>query len=493
MTNGHDGMLFIAGTWRAGAGAAFASHAPHDLSPVWQGAAANVADVDAAYAAARAAFPGWAAAEVSQREAVLRAYADALRADAEAMAASIAREVGKPLWEARAEVTAMIGKVELSIQAWHARSGHSEQGTAFGRHALRHKPHGVLAVFGPYNFPGHLPNGHIVPALMAGNTVVFKPSEHAPAVAQRMLQAWITAGLPDGVLNLVQGERETGEAVAAHAELDGLYFTGSAHTGALLHRQFAGDTRRILALEMGGNNPLVVQPVEDMDAAAWTIVESAFITSGQRCTCARRLFVPQGRWGERLLDRLCTFIERLRIGAWNAEPAPFMGPVVSSRAADQMLAAQQHLLRLGGTTILPLRRLDASPAFLTPGVIDMGDAADAPDEEFFGPLLQVYRHASLDDALRGANRTRFGLAAGLISDFDADYARFLLHSRAGIVNFNRPTTGASSALPFGGIGASGNHRASAWYAADYCAYPVASAEAPRVRMPEVLPPGVMSA
>lgn len=490
MTDAQHGALFIGGAWRAGSGRTFTRHAPHDLSPVWQGAAASPTDVDAAFSAARAAFPAWAATGVSQREAVLRAYADALRADAQGLAETIAHEVGKPLWEARGEVTAMIGKIELSIQAWHARTGHSEQATAFGRHALRHKPHGVVAVFGPYNFPGHLPNGHIVPALMAGNTVVFKPSEQSPAVAQRMLQAWIAAGLPAGALNLVHGERETGEAVAAHAELDGLYFTGSARTGALLHRQFAGDTRRILALEMGGNNPLVVQTVEDMDAAVLAILESAFITSGQRCTCARRLFVPQGHWGDRLLARLAQVIGELRIGAWQDEPAPFMGPVVSPRAADQLLAAQQHLLRLGGAAILPLRRLDASPAFLSPGLIDMSEAAEAPDEEFFGPLLQVYRHATLGDALRGANQTRFGLSAGLISDREEDYAQFLLHSRAGIVNFNRPTTGASSALPFGGIGASGNHRASAWYAADYCAYPVASAEAARIARPETLPPGV---
>jgi len=484
------GQLFIRGAWREGRGAAFESLAPHDQHRFWHGRAADAADIDDAFAAARTAFPGWADLDVADREAVVLRFAHALEQNAEALARCIAEEVGKPLWEARTEVSAMIGKVGISIRAYHERTGMREQPTDFGRHVLRHRPHGVVAVFGPYNFPGHLPNGHIVPALLAGNAVLFKPSEQTPGVAELTVQLWQRAGIPDGVLALLQGERATGETVAAHAQLDGLYFTGSYRTGALLQRQFAADTARILALEMGGNGPLVLRPVADTDAAALDVVQSAFITSGQRCTCARRLFVPKGGWGDAFLRRLTEIVAAIAIDRWDAEPQPYMGPVISARAADGLRSAQDRLLAAGAAALVPMRVLGAGPAFLSPGIIDVSPLADPPDEEFFGPLLQLYRYDELDAAIASANRTRYGLAAGFIGDDEAEYERFRRRIRAGIVNWNRPTTGASAAYPFGGIGASGNHRPSAYYAADYCAYPVASSEAPHPQRAGNLPPGL---
>ncbi|MFA5939181.1 MAG: succinylglutamate-semialdehyde dehydrogenase [Sinimarinibacterium sp.] len=484
------GQLYIDGRWRQGRGDRFDRLAPHDLHRIWQGRAADAQDVDDAFRAGRGAFADWAERDVAEREAIALAFAAELKRNAETLARCIAEEVGKPLWEARTEIAAMVGKVEISIRAYHERTGMQEQPSDFGRHVLRHRPHGVVAVFGPYNFPGHLPNGHIVPALLAGNAVLFKPSEQTPATAELSVRLWESAGLPPGVLNLLQGARATGEAIAAHAELDGLYFTGSWCTGSLLHRQFAADTRRILALEMGGNNPLIVRPVADRDAAVLDVIQSAFITSGQRCTCARRLFVPADAWGDAFLQRVVDVAAALRVERWDAEPAPYMGPVVGPAAAQMMLTAQERLLANGARTLLPLRRLDAGAAFLTPGVLDVSEAHDVPDDEYFGPLLQVYRYRDFDAAIDGANRTRYGLAAGLIGDDEAEYERFWRRIRAGIVNWNRPTTGASSGYPFGGIGASGNHRPSAYYAADYCAWPMASAEAPHSRLPAALPPGV---
>jgi succinylglutamic semialdehyde dehydrogenase len=370
------------------------------------------------------------------------------------------------------------------------RGDEHEQTTDFGRHVLRHRPHGVVAVFGPYNFPGHLPNGHIVPAMLAGNCVLFKPSELTPATAEATVRLWTDSGLPPGVLQLLQGERATGELLAAHPQLDGLFFTGSQRTGSLLHRQFAGDSGRILALELGGNNPLIVRQVDNPDAAVLDTVQSAFITTGQRCTCARRLFVPRGAWGDGFLGRLAAVAGALRIGRWDAEPAPYMGPLISVRAADQLLAAQQQMVDAGAGALLPMRRLDLGPAFVSPGIVDVSALAGVADEEHFGPLLQLIRYDTLDEAIAGANRTRYGLSAGFIGQDAGEYERFRRRIRAGIVNWNRPTTGASGVYPFGGIGASGNHRPSAYYAADYCAYPVASSEAALPQRPGALPPGV---
>lgn len=432
---------------------------------IWRGPVGGVA---AAVACARAAAPDWARLPPAQRIAIVRAFKAAVEAQADEFARLIARETGKPLWETRTEVASVAAKVEISITAQAERAG-EKAGEAGGvRQMLRHKPHGVLAVLGPYNFPAHLPNGHIVPALLAGNVVVFKPSEQTPAVADFMSALWAKAGLPAGVLNLVHGGGDVGRDLAG-AAIDGLLFTGSAHVGAALARQFADTPHRILALEMGGNNPLVAWDIDDIDAAAATVVQSAFLSAGQRCTNARRLILRD----ERLLEAVLALADRLIVGGPFDDPQPFMGPVISNAAADGLERGWTQLQAAGGRVLRPLVRARADRPFLSPAVIDMTGCAPH-DDELFGPVLQIIRVAHWDAAMAAANATRFGLAAGLIGGDAALFDRFWAESRAGIVNWNRPTNGASSAAPFGGIGASGNHRPSAYYAADYCAFPVAT-------------------
>ena len=482
--------LYIAGAWQNGQGEAFESLNPVTQKVLWAGNGANAEQVDAAVKAARQAFPEWATRTFEQRLSVLEAFAASLKTHADELARCIGEETGKPLWESATEVTGMINKVAISVQSYRERTGEKSGPLGDATAVLRHKPHGVVAVFGPYNFPGHLPNGHIVPALLAGNSVVFKPSELTPKVAELTVKCWIEAGLPAGVLNLLQGARETGIALAANTGIDGLFFTGSSRTGNALHQQFAGRPDKILALEMGGNNPLVVDQVADLDAAVYTIIQSAFISAGQRCTCARRLLVPQGAWGDSLLTRLVEVSQSIEVGAFDQQPAPFMGSVISLGAARALMDAQEVLLGLGAVALLEMHQPDSNAALLTPGIIDVTEVSERSDEELFGPLLQVIRYADFDAAIAEANNTAFGLAAGLLSDSEARYQQFWLESRAGIVNWNKQLTGAASSAPFGGIGASGNHRASAYYAADYCAYPVASLETPTLALPAALTPGV---
>lgn len=481
---------YIAGQWLAGRGEPLQSLDPVSQAVVWQGRGADAAQVDAAVTAARQAFLAWAAQSLDSRIAVLERFAVYLKDRAQQLAQAIGEETGKPLWEAVTEVNSMVGKVAISIQSYRERTGEKSGPLGDATAVLRHKPHGVVAVFGPYNFPGHLPNGHIVPALLAGNCVLFKPSELTPKVAELTVQCWIEAGLPAGVLSLLQGGRETGIALAGHPGIDGLFFTGSSRTGNLLHAQFAGRPDKILALEMGGNNPLIVDQVADVDAAVYTIIQSAFISAGQRCTCARRLLVPQGAWGDALLARLVQVAGQLRVGRFDEQPAPFMGAVISLQAAAQLMQAQQQLLAAGATALLAMTQPQAGAALLTPGILDVTAVHERPDEEFFGPLLQVIRYDHFESAIAEANATVYGLAAGLLSDSRARFEQFWLHSRAGIVNWNKQLTGAASTAPFGGIGASGNHRASAYYAADYCAYPVAGLESESLVLPATLTPGV---
>lgn len=481
---------YLNGQWIAGEGPALTTADPSTGLQTWSGHAATASEVDAACKSARAAFDGWARKPLDQRLLVCNRFRDLLKEHREELAQLISIEVGKPLWEARTEVTTMANKVDISAQAYLARTGESLTKVADGDAVLRHRPHGVFGVFGPYNFPGHLPNGHIVPALIAGNTIVFKPSEYAPRTAIKTVELWAKAGLPDGVLNLVNGARDTGVALAAHPALDGILFTGSYQTGALLHRQFAGQPGKMLALEMGGNNPLVAWHVGNLDAAVHHAIFSAFVSAGQRCTCARRLIVEDSAQGQAFLDRLVEVTGNLLVGKYDQTPAPFMGPVVSAQVAEKLLKAQDDLLARGGKALLAMRHLEKGTGFVSPGIIDVTQAKDVPDEEWFGPLLQVIRVADFDSAVRVANATEYGLAAGLLSEDETLWQQFLIHARAGIVNWNRPTTGAASTGPFGGIGKSGNHRPSAYYAADYCAYPVASIENRMLEMPKQLSPGI---
>lgn len=483
--------LWIDGQWHAGEGALMKSHNPATGEMLWEGLSASANDVDWAVKAARKAFQSWGYRPFEERVAIVQAFADQLRTHKDDLALAIMQETGKALWDAEGEAGAMAAKIDISLKAYQERTGSHEAVNGAMRTRLTHRPHGVMAVFGPYNFPGHLPNGHIVPALLAGNTVVFKPSEQTPMVAQKVMQLWQVAGLPDGVINLVQGARETGIALSSHHDIDGLLFTGSVPTGRAIAKNLAERPEVITALELGGNNPLIIWGAGDLDAAALITIQSAFVTTGQRCTCARRLIVPEGDAGDKIIDRLVSMMGRIKVDHPDAAEQPFMGSLISAQVVDHVLAAQDKLLADGAKALVKATRLsNLGDAFITPGLIDV-TGVNVADEEIFGPILQVYRVPTFEAAIERANDTRFGLAAGILTDDQALQHNFYQHIRAGIVNWNQPLTGASSAAPFGGIGASGNHRASAYYAADYCAWPMASMEqaADQLVMP-ALPKGI---
>ena len=481
---------FIDGRWIEGAGPRYQSIDPASGQTVWEGPAAVQSEIDQAIDAARRAQPAWSQLPVARRIHSLQHFAESLKSGRAELAEAISRETGKPRWESLGEVDSMINKVPVSIDAFNERRRPVEHEMAGALAATRFKPYGVVAVLGPFNFPGHLPNGHIVPALLAGNTVVFKPSELTPLVAQKTAELWESAELPSGAFNLLQGGRETGAYLAGHPGLDGLFFTGSAAVGRALSRLLADHPDKILALEMGGNNPLIVHEASDLDAAAYLTIQSAYITAGQRCTCARRLIVPQGSAGDAFLERLKSATAAVRAGAWTDEPEPFMGPVISAAAAEHLLAAQDELRNRGGKSMLEMRRLAGSPALLSPGLIDVSESPDRPDTEIFGPLLQVIRVPDFTAAIAEANHTIYGLSAGLLSDSRDLYEQFFNGIRAGVVNWNRQITGASGSLPFSGTGLSGNNRPSGYYAADYCSYPIASLEQPKLALPPQLTPGI---
>lgn len=482
--------LYVNGKWEKGTGKELISYNPATDAIVWQGNAASPSQVEGAIESGKNACNAWFELAFDERFAYLSRYTEILELSKYSLAEVFSQETGKPLWDSLSEVEAMIGKFSLSVEAFASRCAARTKEQLKGRSFTRHKPHGLLAVFGPYNFPGHLPNGHIVPALLAGNTVILKPSELTPLSGEKIIDCFHQAEFPQGVVQLVQGDKEVGEALYSNPGIDGVLFTGSSATGQLLSRYFGNYPEKMLALEMGGNNPLVIDEIDDLQTAAYLTIQSAFISSGQRCTCARRLIVVNKKETSSFLSILKEMTESIVIGPYTDVPEPFMGPLISPSHAKAVLNAEKKLLDLGATSLLKMKQIKPESTYVTPGIIDVSAIKELPDEEIFGPLLQVIRVESFEEAIRVANQTKFGLVAGLFSHNHEHYRKFYNQIKTGLINWNVQLTGASSAAPFGGIKASGNLRPSGYYSVDYCSYPVASLEKGGIELPSILSPGI---
>jgi succinylglutamic semialdehyde dehydrogenase len=485
------GQLWIDGQWQEGLDRSWTSQNPFRLELLWNGRWANGEQIELAIQAANRAASAWARASLQDRIDVAKRFAQVLESQRKPLQLLITRETGKPLWESDTEISTSIQKVQNSIDALLQRRWSTTEGTGDSISVIRYRPLGTMLVLGPFNLPLHLPGAHIVPALLAGNTVVFKPSEQTPAVGEFLVRCWQAAGIPQGVLNLIQGAGDVAQAAVASPSVHGVLFTGSYRAGRAIHQATAGSPEKLLALEMGGNNAMVIDHTRSIDGAVYQVILSSFITSGQRCTCARRLIITREGNGRDVMCRLIEVLDRIRVGDPEGLPAPFMGSLVSKVAADQCLQGQEHWLSRFATPIRPMVAHPQHPTVLHPGIIQ-AVAEELPDGELFGPLLVLQEAEDLEEAVFLANSTRYGLAASLISDQVESFQYFVHHVNAGIVNWNRQSTGASGKLPFGGVGWSGNFRPSGFYAADYCSYPVASLESHHVQVPTTLNPGLES-
>lgn len=481
----------VGSEWLSVPGQAIVSRNPARPDEVVFAAGSEPAHLDLAIAAARAALPVWARWSRERRFAVLQRYKSIVSARAQQIADLICDETGKAMWDSKGEVAALTNKVDITLDASPSGAISRVTGTEFAMTPTKvgkswFRPHGVMAVLGPFNFPAHLPNGHIVPALTLGNTVVLKPSDKAPATGQLLIELFKEAldaeGAPPGVVNLVQGGSDVAAALARHDGIDGILFTGSWPVGRRILEANLDRPGRIIALEMGGNNAAVVMPDADLRQALVECVRSGFVTTGQRCTCTRRLIVHKAV-ADRFIPAFCKAASNLIVGDPRALHPVFTGPIISAQARESVFEFQQSIQRAGAEVLVPSTPID-SPTnghYLTPGIarVNRFTLSDGPgrdagcDVEVFGPLVRIAVVDSLDDAIEQANATRYGLAAAIFTKDQAAAERFLFEARAGCVNVNAGTAGASSKLPFGGLGLSGNHRPAGSFSVDYCAYPVA--------------------
>jgi alpha-ketoglutaric semialdehyde dehydrogenase len=420
----------------------------------------TAADVDAAVARATVAQRAWARVSVPARADLIAAAGQVIARDKAALTALVSREAGKVLVEAGGDVQEAVDMATFVAGQGRAAWGEtvpSELGDKLCW--TTRQPVGVVGLITPWNFPVAIPSWKVFPALLAGNAVVIKPSEHAPACCEAFVAACVEAGLPADLLQVVHGFAEPGAALAVHPGVQAVSFTGSVPTGRKVAAAAMETGPRLLSLELGGKNAMVVRPDADLDLAVDGAVFGAFGTSGQRCTSTSRLIVHPDVAGE-LVDRIVKRTADLRLGD-PQEPGVDVGPVITETAAGrigEMVAAavaEGATVATGGAAVT-IDGCDGG-AFYAPTVLT-GVQRDhrIAREEVFGPVLAVLEVAELEDALDVVNSVEYGLSAAVYSRDINAALRAVAGIDTGIVYVNAPTIGAEIPLPFGGTKHTGN-------------------------------------
>lgn len=452
----------------------------------------SFSEIDRAVQCARDAFRKWRDLPQTERNEYLVRYQTALKKREAVFAETISRETGKPLWESKAEFAVILNKIDITIKDSLPLIAGTEipnvmpdtLGTS------RYKPHGVMVVIGPFNFPGHLPNGHIVPALATGNTVIFKPSEKTPLTGQLLAEAAHEAGFPPGVFNLIQGERELSRRLCVHEGVAGVLFTGSYEVGTRIKQDTLQQHWKILALEMGGKNPAIVWEDADFEFVCYDLLTAAFLTAGQRCTSTSRVLIHEAL-ADRFVERVHKAAKAFKIG--HPFENAFMGPLIDNQSVDRFQKFQPIAAREGYEIIMRGKSLDhpSNGHYVTPSIAYMkGGTAEQTRKsvfqqtELFAPMLAIQTVDSIEGAIELANATQYGLAAAVYSKSKMIFDECNRDLEFGIVNWNRSTVGSSSKLPFGGTKKSGNHRSTALTSVFYCTYPVATHEVTSPKIPE---------
>jgi succinylglutamic semialdehyde dehydrogenase len=412
-----------------------------------------------------------------------------LAARAEELALAIVREVGKPLWEARSEVSAALAKIDVTLADGLALVQPREMAGRAQHYDFR--PVGVAAVLAPFNFPLHLTHGHVVPLLATGNSVVVKPSELTPYVGQLYAECVHSAGFALGVFNMVQGEGAQGALLAAHPDVDAVMLTGSVAVGQSIKRATLEQPHKLLALELGGRNPVIVCSDADLDKAVHDTLWGAFVTAGQRCSGTAVALVERPIF-ERFRAGVLAAVKRIQVGDPRSEGV-FMGPMISEAARSRYVGALERA-ELDGVERLwsgPAHPLARRGAYIQPSVhyVESPRGLAYETEELFGPNLALECVEDVEHAVARANASPYGLSVSVFSQDAGMFERLRTRLRYGCVNLNTPTCGASARLPFGGTRSSGNQRPAALFSTLYSTYPVATLEGPATLLGQAFSPG----
>ncbi len=464
---------YVGGSWAdADSGETFDDVNPARTSDViGHFPASGSEDVDAAVRAARGAFASWSNTPAPQRGDVLRRIGDLLTQRKDDIAFEMTREMGKPFTETRGDVQEAIDTAYYAASETRRLFGHtvpSELPSKFNMSVRR--PIGVVGVITAWNFPVAVPTWKIFPALAAGNTVVFKPSEDAPHSGMLLVHVLIDAGVPDGVVNLVQGKGNVGAALVSHAGVNVVTFTGSTETGSRIG-EVCGRMHKRFSMEMGGKNPQIVMDDADLDLAVEGVLWGAFGTTGQRCTATSRLILHETIHDD-VVERVVERASNLRLGYGNDEDVD-VGPLIHEAALQKVMRYVEIGRDEGAKLVLGGSRasgegLDEGYFFEPTVFTDVKPDMRIAQEEIFGPVLSVFKVASYDEAVAVANDTRYGLSSSIYTQ-DVNRAFRAIHDiEAGITYVNGPTIGAEAHMPFGGVKETGNgHREGGWEVFDF--------------------------
>ncbi len=456
--------------------------------------------LDLACVSAKKAYPVWSSFSQEKRNYYLKNLARIYREKAEEIAILISRETGKPLWESLLEAKALWQKIDITLKeslplVKDTLLSPLRVGTK-GKIVYRSK--GAFLVLGPFNFPVHLPNGHIIPALATGNTVVFKPSEKTPASGEKLAECFHLAGFPKGVFNVVQGGADIAEALVVHESLAGVLFTGSYAVGKKIQEVLLDQPQKTLALEMGGKNSALVWKDADLENAVYEVLKGAYFTCGQRCSATSRLILHE-EIKEKFLKEFIRLSQKMKIGHWRDNV--FMGPLIDAKAIYRFEKSyneakkEKAFIHLKGEKINHLNGYYVSPTIVEPEKYN--PSSFYQNEELFLPFLSVYCVSSEEEALelinqsglepvksggfldkRGEknqplNQNTYGLCLSLFSQEEKFMKKIITHARVGVFHWNLSTCSASSNLPFGGLGKSGNDHPAGLFAVYSCMTPVA--------------------
>ena len=464
---------YIGGRWTdAQSGETFESRNPARQSDlVGHFPLSGAADVDAAVQAAKEAFETWRLVPAPKRGEILKRVGDLLTERKSEIAFEMTREMGKPHFETKGDVQEAIDTAYYAMTMGRQLFGHtvpSEMNNKFNMTVRR--PIGVCGLITAWNFPVAVPTWKMFPAILSGNTVVFKPSEDAPHSGMLLVKVMEDAGVPPGIVNLVQGAGVTGQAIVEHDDVAAISFTGSSETGAALAQRAARDHKRV-SLEMGGKNPAIVMEDADLDLAMEGLIWGAYGTTGQRCTATSRLIVHEDVHDE-LVERVIAKANELRLGYGNDADID-VGPLINQKALDKV-SGYMDVAREDGATIA-LGGAAATgdglddgfffqPTLFTDVTRDMRVAR----EEIFGPVLSVLKVSSFDEAIEVANDVKYGLSSAVYTRDIARAFQALRDIDAGITYVNGPTIGAEAHMSFGGVKATGNgHREGGWEVYDF--------------------------
>jgi aldehyde dehydrogenase (NAD+) len=447
----------------AASGRTFESRNPaHHAEVIGVFPQSSAADVDAAVAAAQRALSGWRSTPWPRRGEIILAAALIMEGRKEELARLMTREMGKVLTEARGDVQEAIDMGKFIAGEGRRAFGETVPSELRDKWAMTmRQPLGVVGCISPWNFPIAIPSWKIFPAVMAGNTVVFKPAEDTPLCALRFVEIVVEAGLPPGVVNVVFGDHEAGDAVVRHPHTAAIFFTGSADTGRLI-AQTCGSMLKKVSLELGGKNGIVVLGDADLELAVEGALWGAFGTAGQRCTASSRLIVERGVLAE-FTDALVSRTRALRVGDGLDEGVD-VGPVINATQLARIhgyteIGLDEGAQLLTGGTVAREGEL-AQGSFYTPTVFaGVSPSMRIAQEEIFGPTTAIIAVDSVDEAIAAANSTQFGLSLSIYTN-DLRHAFAAIHElESGIVYVNAPTIGAEIQLPFGGTKNTGNgHR-----------------------------------